>query len=64
MVRINVEAELNAKQEELTQISKDITRIDNLIQGLTKQLKILKENKQYILYKIEDLEEELDNGNE
>lgn len=61
MIRANLEAEIDSKHKELEQVNKDIQRMTNLIDGLTKQLEILKSNKRDILYKIEDLEEVLDN---
>ena len=61
MIRANLEAEIDSKHKELEQVNKDIQRMTNLINGLTKQLEILKSNKRDILYKIEDLEEVLDN---
>lgn len=59
MLRANLEAEIDSKHKELEQVNKDIQRMANLINGLTKQLEILKSNKRDILYKIEDLEEML-----
>ena len=61
MLRVNIEAQIEQKHKELEQVNNDIQRMTNLIDGLTKQLEILKSNKRDILYKIEDLEEVLDN---
>lgn len=61
MLIANITAQIEQKHKELEQVNKDIQRMTNLIDGLTKQLEILKSNKRDILYKIEDLEEVLDN---
>lgn len=62
MLKANLDAQIDAKHKELEQIIKDIQRMNNLINGLTKQLEILKSNKREVLYKIEELEDELEDG--
>ena len=61
MLIANITAEIEQKYKELEQVTKDIQRMSNLITGLNRQLEILESNKRDILYKIEDLEEVLEN---
>lgn len=61
MLKANIEAQIEQKTEQLNQIDKDIWKLANVISGLYKQLEILRKEKEDLEYKIEDLQEELEN---
>lgn len=60
MVRIVIEGKLESKQQELQEVEKDLTRLNNLIQNLEQQKNILIKRESNIMYEISELKEELE----
>lgn len=60
MLKANIQAQIEQKTQQLNQVDKDIWKLANVISGLHKQLKILRREKEDLEYKIEDLQEELE----
>lgn len=60
MLKVNLEAELEARELELYKVDQDIWKIANIISGLNKQLEILRSNKAAIESKIDDIEDQME----
>ena len=60
MLKANLEAELEAREQELYKIDQDIWKIANIISGLNKQLEILRSNKAAIESKIDDIKDKIE----
>lgn len=60
MVRIVTEGKLESKQQELQEVEKDLTRLNNLIQSLEQQKNIKLKERSNIMYEISELQEELE----
>ena len=60
MLKANLEAELEAKEQELYKVDQDIWKIANIISGLNKQLEILRGNKTAIESKIDDIKDQME----
>ena len=60
MLKANIQAQIEQKTQQLNQVDKDIWRVANVISGLNKQLEILRCEKKDLEYRIEDLQEVLE----
>lgn len=60
MLKANIQAQIEQKIQQLNQVDKDIWKLANVISGLNKQLEILRCEKKDLEYRIEDLQEELE----
>ena len=60
MLKANIQAQIEQKTQQLNQVDKDIWKLANVISGLNKQLEILRKEKEDLEYKIEDLQEVLE----
>ena len=60
MLKANLEAELEGKEQELYKVDQDIWKIANIISGLNKQLEILRGNKAAIESKIDDIKDQME----
>lgn len=59
MIKANIEAAIEAKQEERDQAIRDIDSIDNLIHSLKLRKNLLLEKESDLYYEIEELKEQL-----
>lgn len=62
MIRANIEAAIEAKQKEKTQIENNIIKLDKVIENLKEQQKRLIEKHTDIFYELEELKDELQNN--
>lgn len=60
MLKANIQAQIEQKTQQLNQVDKDTWRLANVISGLNKQLEILRCEKKDLEYRIEDLQEDLE----
>lgn len=60
MVRIVTEGKLESKQQELQEVEKDLTRLNNLIHNLEQQKNIKLKERSNIMYEISELKDELE----
>lgn len=60
MLKANTRAQLESNMKQLNQVDKDIWKLANVISGLNKQLGILRREKEDLEYKIQELQEELE----
>ena len=60
MVRIVTEGKLESKQQELQEVEKDLSRLNNLIQSLEQQKNIKLKERSNIMYEISELKDELE----
>lgn len=59
MIKANIEAAIEAKQNEISKNYEEIKKIDNLIHDLKVQKYNLIDEESILLYEIEELEEQL-----
>ena len=62
MIRSNIQAQIEQKEKELYQVEEDILRLGRVIDGLKKQEGILLSNRSDLIWKIEELKEEINNA--
>ena len=62
MLRSNVQAQIEQKEKELYSVEEDILKLGRLIDGLKKQESILLSSRSDLIWKIEELKEELNNA--
>lgn len=60
MLKSNIRAQIESNVQQLNQVDKDIWKLANVISGLNKQLEILRKEKEDLEYKIQDLQEVLE----
>lgn len=60
MLKANLEAELEAAEKSLYSVNQDLQRIDHIIDGLSKQMEILRINKVSLETKIDDLRDQME----
>lgn len=60
MLKANLEAELEAAEKSLYSVNQDLQRIDHIIDGLSKQMEILRINKVSLESKIDDLRDQME----
>ena len=62
MIRSNIQAQIEQKETELYNLEEDILRLGRVIDGLKKQESILLSNRSDLIWKIEELKEEINNA--
>lgn len=60
MLKANLEAELEAREQELYKVDQDIWKLSNIISGLNKQLVILRSNKAAIETELDDIKDQME----
>ena len=60
MLKLNIRAQIESKEQQLNQVDKDIWKLANVISGLNRQLEILRCEKADLESTIDDLREELE----
>ena len=60
MLKANLDAELDAAEKMLYSVNQDLQRIDRIIDGLNKQMEILRINKVSLEAKIDDLKDQME----
>ena len=61
MILANIEANIEAKQQDRDQIYKELIKLDNVIDDLKEQKRKLLEEDSDLYYEIEELKEQLNN---
>ena len=62
MIRSNIQAQIEQKEKELYNLEEDILKLGRVIDGLKKQESILLSNRSDLIWKIEELKEEINNA--
>lgn len=61
MVRANITAQIEQLEKDLYSTEEELKKLYNLVEGIKKQRNILLEKRSDIVWKIEELKEELNN---